>query len=457
VFRNISAWLLASLLVAAASTGRSAPTDDDVIDFESSATAVRASISDEDTGNPFLDDEPEPRPGDAAEEADDLADAIDFSDTYETYEPLVEDTNQAHFGLLPKSWWVRAEYLLWFVKGNRLPPLVTTSPFDTDREQAGVLNRDGTRILFGDQRVDGSLRHGGRFTIGHWLDSYQSLGVEVSMMGLSGDDTHYQAASQGNPILARPFFNTFLNEQDAALIAYPEVILGSIDIRTSSEMYSGSALLRQRWLYSPCARIDLLGGYRYFRYREGLAIHEDLVSVDEDSDVEIGTTLDVFDGVSAETDFHGGEIGLATEFFHGPFSLSAVTKLGLGWVRQRVDIDGGITVTTPGDEPVNATGGLLALEGTNIGSYTRDRYALLPELDLTLNYQVSRCLALSVGYTLLFLTESVRAGDQIDPRVNPTYIPGSRIPPTGTPRPSPRLPSTSIWAQGVNIGGVLEF
>src|SRR5690606_15408467 len=37
---------------------------------------------------------------------------------------------------------VRAEYLAWSTKGMNLPPLVTTSPDDTPRVDAGVLGED---------------------------------------------------------------------------------------------------------------------------------------------------------------------------------------------------------------------------------------------------------------------------------------------------------------------------
>src|SRR5689334_904180 len=44
--------------------------------------------------------------------------------------------------------WVNAEYLMWWLNGDPLPPLVTTGPPST----GGILG-PGTHILFGDQRV----------------------------------------------------------------------------------------------------------------------------------------------------------------------------------------------------------------------------------------------------------------------------------------------------------------
>jgi hypothetical protein len=122
--------------------------------------------------------------------------------------------------------------------------------------------------------------------------------------------------------------------------------------------------------------------------------------------------------------------------------------------------DGQTVVTTPGDEPFPSPGGLLALPGdlgSNMGSFERNRFALLPELALRLNCQLTECLSVGLGYNLLYLTETVRAGDQIDYAVNPTLLPGSQDPVTGEIRPLPRVKSTSFWAQGLQFGGSLRF
>jgi hypothetical protein len=290
-----------------------------------------------------------------------------------------------------------------------------------------------------------------------WLDDDRSLGAEFCFLGLSGDDTRYSAASNGSPILARPFFNVNTSAEDKALVAFPNVVDGTIDVATSSELYSASALLRYGWRRGGAGSVDVLGGYRFFRYREGLGISEALISRDPTIPVQIGTEIDDFDAFDAETDFHGGEIGLAAALVQGAFSLDVATRLGIGAVRQQVDVRGSTVVTTPGDPPgPPIPGGVLALS-SNIGSFTRDRFALLPELDLTLNCQLTDCLTLSAGYSLLYLTEVVRTGDQIDYSINPTLLPNFPGPVTGDVRPAPQVKSTSLWAQGITLGAVLQF
>src|SRR5260370_41905692 len=65
------------------------------------------------------------------------------------------------------QFWVEMEYLAWSVKGDRLPPLVTTSPAGTPQAQAGILGPPSTTVLFGDSSVNGGLRPRGRQRAAH--------------------------------------------------------------------------------------------------------------------------------------------------------------------------------------------------------------------------------------------------------------------------------------------------
>src|SRR6516165_6120868 len=74
----------------------------------------------------------------------------------------------------PGHIWAEAEYLLWWMKGASLPPLITASPAGTPAAQAGVLGAPSTTILFGDTRVNDEVRSGVRFTLGGWLNDCHS-------------------------------------------------------------------------------------------------------------------------------------------------------------------------------------------------------------------------------------------------------------------------------------------
>ena len=344
------------------------------------------------------------------------------------YECLPDDNACA------ERWWVRADYLMWWVQGNRLPPLVTTSPAGTPRPDAGQ-----GAVLFGGQSVDDDLRHGVRLTMGAWLDACQDWGIEGHYLYVGDAGGGYEAASNGEPILARPFYNLDLNRQDSQLVAFPGVVQGQIRIDTSSDVNSAGLLLRRTMLRGCQGEIAFVGGYRYFRFRERLTIDEDRLSTEP---LSYGATFQVQDDFAVQNDFHGGEIGLAAEMQRGRWSLDALTKLGVGGVRQRLDIAGRMLVTAPDDSTDIRNYGLLA-QTSNIGQYSDTELAFLPELGVHLGYCVTPSLSLRAGYSLLWLTDALRTGDQVDLAIGEGA--------SGT-YPQATMDTTSVCVQGVNLG-----
>src|SRR5262245_42346482 len=58
----------------------------------------------------------------------------------------------------PGRAWLEADFLLWFPRGQSLPPLVTT----------GVLGQTDTAVLFGNQTVNDTVTPGLRLRAGFW-------------------------------------------------------------------------------------------------------------------------------------------------------------------------------------------------------------------------------------------------------------------------------------------------
>src|SRR5262249_49086607 len=102
-------------------------------------------------------------------------------------------------------WSVTGEYLLWFLREGRVPPLLTTSSFSS----GGRLGQPDTQVLYGDDRLQ--TRHDDRF-IGTpvrlgWTNTDQAFGVEGPAFFLERDPTHFAAVSGGTTLLARPYFS----------------------------------------------------------------------------------------------------------------------------------------------------------------------------------------------------------------------------------------------------------
>ena len=58
--------------------------------------------------------------------------------------------------------WASGEYLLWWIKNGRVPPLVTAGG-------DGVLGSPGARVLLDNLDFDNDVRHGARFALGYTL------------------------------------------------------------------------------------------------------------------------------------------------------------------------------------------------------------------------------------------------------------------------------------------------
>ena len=133
-------------------------------------------------------------------------------------------------------------------------------------------------------------------------------------------------------------------------------------------------------------------------------------------------------------------------------------RIAFGSTHSTVDINGSTRITSPtvaaGATPVETTyqGGLLAQNGTNIGHYEQDNFAVVPELDLKLGYQFTCHTRLVLGYDVLYWSKVARAGEQIDTNVNSSYLPAAGVTPSGPARPQFSFQETGFWAQGINVG-----
>jgi hypothetical protein len=348
-------------------------------------------------------------------------------------------------------WRVRGEYLLWWSNGNPLPPLVTTSPAGTSRPNAGVLGQPGTEILYGNQTIDTLARSGGRLTMTRWLDDANLNGLEFVGIFV-GDD--YQSGSfarqsPGSPILSRPFFNATSNQEDAELVAFPNVLAGRVAVNSYSEVYSGAMLLRHNLGQGEFTRLDFVGGYRYFKLRETLSIRENLESIDQGGVVPLGTTTDLLDRFATSNQFHGAEFGFSAFYDMELVTIELLAKVAVGGAFRQAAISGRTTTTVPGDPPLNTAGGLLALP-SNIGNYSEATFGVLPEFGLNTTVALTQNTSFIFGYTLIVLNDVLRTGSQIDRVVNTSQIGGDPL--VGPARPAFHFQHSNFVIQGLNFG-----
>lgn len=350
--------------------------------------------------------------------------------------------------------WVRGEYLLWWVCGDHVPALITTSPTGTPVAAAGVQGQPGTRVVFGDQDPNSGARSGGRLVLGAWLDPEQTWGVEARFFMLESQSHGLTVASPGDPILARPFFNTLSGLLDAELVAFPGILQGSATVASRSSYLIGADASLRANLYSleddwGGFQIDLLGGYRYLDLAESLAVLENLGTTNPAGPAPLGTAFVISDRFATHNQFHGGQLGLAAVLSSGSWSVGVQGKVGLGETSEVLNVAGASTLILPGAVPNLQTGGLLALV-SNIGRHHHTAFSCIPELEVNLGYQLTANWRITVGYTLLYWTGVIRPGDQVDRAVNPNLLPPVLL--VGDQRPIAEFQRSTLTAQGLTVG-----
>ena len=347
---------------------------------------------------------------------------------------------------------IRVEYLAWWTKNPGLPPMVTTSPLDTDRGDAGVLGQPGTQILFGDGSLSENARSGFRLGIVSWVDACRTIGFEFGYATLDDKGTSFSASGAGDPILARPFVNAIGFIQDAELVSYPDVVDGTVTVNTTTRFRTAELLLRKNIIADCGRRTDVVIGYRYGQLKDNLLATEALIVGDQSPGVIDGTTIDLFDVFDSENTFNGFEFGLVTEQDFGHWDVELLAKLALGNTKSRVRIDGSTTTQVPDDELVTDEGGLLAMP-TNMGQYQQNNFGVMSELGARLNYEFACRWRASLGYTFLYWYHVARASDQIDTTLNLTQLPPGPL--TGPQRPEFQWQTAGFWAHGLSLG--LEY
>ncbi len=223
-------------------------------------------------------------------------------------------------------------------------------------------------------------------------------------------------------------------------MAAPGIVAGTVTARTSSTFNGAEANLRSNILGGPCWNVDLIAGYRYLGLEEDLTVGESLQAL------QVPVAFVLNDSFKVHNNFNGGQIGFESEWRRNRWSLDLKTKIAIGDVNERVDIFGS-TVTNG----LTSAHGLLA-QPSNIGSYERNRFAWSPDIGANIGYQVTDHLRAFVGYDFLYLSDVVRAGDQVDLRVNPNQLRGVAA---GPALPAFNFHGSDYWAQGVSFG--LEF
>lgn len=360
--------------------------------------------------------------------------------------------------------WFSAEYLLWWITPGATPPLITTgNPADAF---PGSLGQSGTRVLFGGERA---LDYGGisgmRLGTGIWLGPRAVWGLEGSGFFFEHALLGIAAASDGagNPPLFVPFFRPELGREGSFTISSPVILnpvaqpgflLGGVSIDSNTRFWGTEGNIVRSLVRTSNCRVDFLLGFRYLDLSDALTLGGNALM-----DPTTGIQASFFDRFETSNQLYAGQIGGRFSYQGERLSLDFLPKLALGSNREVINVNGAFTQTGAILGPLQGTfpGGVLT-QTSNLGRRSADQFAVVPQLQAKIGYNIRPRVRATVGYDFLYWNQVVRAGDQIDRAVNVTQsVPlgvGTLI---GPANPAPLFDRTDFIAHGVSFGLELRY
>ena len=335
--------------------------------------------------------------------------------------------------------WFRTAYLHWWMDGLDVPALITQSPDGTAQNVTGVLGQSTTSILVGDEDLNRTQRAGVSYTLGIPLPRC-NWSLEGSYLFLENRTDRAGFTSSGNPALARPFFDVSNAANSASLVAFTGLRNGTVGVSASTEFEAAEVLLRRSLLGEGdcCLQVDFVVGYRYAGLTDRLNVFQ---STNDTGGAAPGSSSVLADHFTTDNNFHGAQIGTISTYRRDRFSLEVLAKLALGNTHSTATVRGTNVVTDSGGNVTFSNAGLL-VQATNSGRFETDDFAVMPELGVTLGYEINCNLSATVGYRFLYMSRVARAGDQIDLDLDLS----------GATRPLFAFEHTDFWAQGLTIG-----
>ena len=323
-----------------------------------------------------------------------------------------------------------AEFVYWMMERNPTAPLLSVGP----------LGAPGSQVLVNSlEDVDDGQRMGGRFTVGFFLDPSETASLEGSFVFLG--DTRKRLEQNNLPNGAGvPFFDITTGNESLFLLGVPGSQNG-FALLTSTQFWSVDVNYRNEIYRCAWFHFDLVAGLRVIEFEESLAMSS--------TTTVPGTTRSTLDEIDTINMMYGGQVGFLMELHKGRWFLNLWNKTMLGVNRQDLNISG-----TTNINGATFSGGIINLP-SNIGSQSRNRFAVVPELGINAGFQVCDFLRINGGYTAIYLNSVLRSGDQIDRVQNRTQQLGGAL--VGPARPAAVMRETDMWIHGWNAGMELRY
>jgi hypothetical protein len=382
----------------------------------------------------------------------------------------------------PSRWYGGIEYLHWWVKNAPLSvPLISTGP---EANKEGFLINPNTTIIYGapfapalggDNQQSFPGFSGSRLTLGYWLDDAQRYAVEASGFLLQSRTTTFQVRGDpnGSPGMRVPVFNTIPyapggacdpdnpmlclvpRTEDGVPISIPGDVTGGVKI-TNSLQLGELDLTGVIPLYRDANwQVSGLAGGTFLQLNEAFGLTLDLAGVPT-SDLYAGQSGAAIDQFKTRNRFYGATLGLRGRYNYGPMFVEGTGRISFGASQEVSTVNGGYVDFGTMFASTSGPYGIFAMPA-NEGRFSQTHFAVVPEVQLKVGYNITNWIAVTVGYDFLFDSNVIRPGDQI----NRNIPKGQTFQQDGTAAsltsPMRLFRTTSFYAQGISIGLVFRL
>jgi hypothetical protein len=236
-------------------------------------------------------------------------------------------------------------------------------------------------------------------------------------------------------------------------VSVPGVLSGGSAAFATSSFCAADVALRKALCRDDRGRLDFLVGYRFLSFDDSVRVVEDLSPLV--APFPAGSRLGVADEFTARNRFHGLLLGLVGEYRLDPWFVEARIGASFGWTYRKATVAGQTSFDIPPDPPTALPGGLLALS-SNSGTHSTGEFTIVPEGAVRVGCQVTDCVRVFAGYTVLCWPNVYRAAHQIDPVVNTDLLPPALLT-TGPVRPVFPDRTSTLWVQCLSVGVEFRF
>jgi hypothetical protein len=342
-----------------------------------------------------------------------------------------------------QSHWSHYELLMTWSKTQPVPLLAT---------------RGGMPVV-GGQSLTSDVKAGFRFGMGWAVTTDHRTGFEFEgrFLGTRVGRVNFT----GGPI-ERPYIDS-ISGAPTAFIVNDGFGSGTLSISNTTRVQGWDVLFVHNLLDAGDFVLHGVGGYRYFGVNEGL--NASLQTYRPGGFIAPITLWNVSDQFDARNNFHGGVLGLQLDCRRSDsrWSYSLKLNVALGTNFETVQARGESTVAIaalPNTIIVPLPAGMLAV-GSNSARVLQSRFAVVPEARLAIGYRIGDNTHFICGYDFTYLSDAVRAGDQVDPVINALQSPILRndaFPAVvGPNRPGVPFRRSDFWVQGITLGFDCRF